>query len=329
MRSARFVILFMLCVPIAECPMVVTSSARAGVIRPASNDSALGTLGTYVTKAPDTLLDVARSYDLGFTQLMAANPGVNAWVPGTGRRITIPGSYLLPSAPRRGIVINLAEQRLFYFRPGERAVVTFPIGVGVQAASTPLGTTRVVEKEPEPTWYPPASIRSEETGLPKAVKPGPDDPLGSYALHLGWPDYLIHGTNKPDGVGRNVSHGCIRLYPEDIAKLYREVRIGTPVMVVDQPVEIAWIGDELYLEIHPDAVQSNEIDIDGSFEPAIPPHLDDLVAKAAGNQLGRINWAAVDRAARERSGIPVRITDTSEFPGPSHGAKFKGPAATG
>lgn len=282
--------------------------ARAAQFPLAPHADAIGALKSYTTKRSDTLLDVARRFDLGYTQLIAANRNVSAWAPGTGRRIKLPSFYILPYAPHEGIVVNLAEQRLFYYPPGGRTVETFPVGIGLNLNMTPLGTTRVVSKEANPTWYPPQSIRAEEPSLPGAVPPGPNDPLGDFALHLSWPSYLIHGTNLPDGIGRNVSHGCIRLYPEDIATLFHAVPVGTPVRVVNQPVEAGWIGNELYLEVHPNQQQTKTLDIDRSFKPSPPPELAAFVVAVAGNQLYRVHWSVVRLAGRERTGIPVRIT---------------------
>lgn len=267
---------------------------------------AAGAMGSYVTHASETLLDVARRFDLGYVQLMAANRGVDPWLPGDPP-IVLPSFYLLPDAPRQGIVVNLAEERLFYYVPGSRAVITMPIGIAVDRDATPLGATRVVAKERRPTWYPPASIRAEEPGLPAAIPPGPDDPLGDYALRLAWPDYLIHGTNKPDGVGRLVSHGCIRLYPEDVALLYRRVPVGTPVTIVDEPVVIRWIGDALFAAVYPTRAQAEAIETGAAPAAAPPSDLSQRVLAAAGEQSADIDWAAVERAGLERSGIPVRV----------------------
>lgn len=271
--------------------------------------TAVGTLGVHVTRSEDTLPDIARQYDLGYTQLAAANPGVDPWLPGAGRRIALPSKYLLPDGPRRGIVINLVQQRLFYFPPEGRTVETYPIGVAVEGWSTPRGTTRVVAKQVHPAWYPPPSIRKEQPDLPQMVPPGPDNPLGDYALRLGWPGYLIHGTNIPDGVGRNSSHGCIRLYPEDIERLFNKVSVGTPVRVVTDEVQAAWIGTDLYMAIYPNKDQAEQIDNNEPMTPAAPPHLRKRVAAVAGRQgVGRVDWREVEKGGRDRTGIPVRVT---------------------
>jgi len=229
--------------------------------------TAVGELRQYVIQQGDVFPDIARRFDVGYTALVAANPGVDPWVPGVGRTITIPSIYILPDAPHQGIVLNLAQWRLYYFPPGGGRVETHPLGLGVIGKTTPIGTTRIVRKEPNPTWSPPHSIRAERPELPATVPPGPDNPLGAFALRLGWPSYLIHGTNKPDGVGRNVSHGCIRLLPEDIARLFAAVTVGTPVRTVDQPVTAGWIGDGLYVQVYPSKSQTEEIDIEQPVTP--------------------------------------------------------------
>ena len=278
-----------------------------------AQDKAVGAVSSYEVRPSDTLMDVARSLDLGFTQLMAVNLGINPWLPPAGTRITVPNFYLLPNAPHQGIVIDLAAQRLYYFPPGKGVVETYPIGIGVLGAVTPVGPTQITRKEPNPTWIPPPSIRAEMPELPAAIPPGPENPLGDYALHLGWPNYLIHGTNKPDGVGRNVSHGCIRLYPEDVERLFHEVAAGTPVRVVDDEVKLAWIGDELFMEMYPSKEQSDEVDVDGTLTPVPPPpDLQTRIAAVAGDQMERVDWSIVERVARERTGVPTRITETAQ-----------------
>jgi len=288
---------------------LIVMSAAAAEFRLAAKQSAVGAIEIDVAHKRDTLMDIGRQYDLGFTQLMAVNRGVNPWSPGNGRRITIPNLYLLPDAPRSGIVINLAEQRLYYFPPGKETVETFPIGIGVLGASTPIGMTRIVAKEANPAWYPPPSIHEERPDLPRVIPAGPDNPLGAYALRLGWPTYLIHGTNKPDGVGRDVSHGCMHLYPEDIERLFHEVPVGTSVRVVNQNVKTAWIGNELFVEVHPTKDQGDELDIESTMTPVAPPaDLESRVTEAAGEQADRIDWSTVRRVGQERTGIPTQVT---------------------
>ncbi|HEX3535307.1 MAG TPA: L,D-transpeptidase family protein, partial [Stellaceae bacterium] len=265
----------------------------------------------YTVKPGEVFGDIARQFDIGYTELVTANPGVNPWVPGVGRTLTIPTTHVLPDGPRQGIVINLAQWRLFYFPPGGDRVETFPITIGFIGKNTPVGATRIVSKEPNPTWYPPASIRAEEPELPAAVPPGPDNPLGAYAMHLGWKNYLLHGTNKPDSIGRAVSHGCMRLYPEDVEKLFGEVGVGTSVRTVQAPATAGWQGDGLYVQVYPSKSQTEEIDTMQPVTPDPADGVDTVVRGAAGNYAELVDWSAVRRAARERTGIAVKIADRS------------------
>lgn len=262
----------------------------------------------HIVAKGETLLSIARRYDLGFVELRAANPGIDAWQPGAGTRLVLPTAHLLPNARRKGIVINLAEQRLYYFRRAGENVLSYPVGIGDSGWETPVGATRVRGKRTNPTWIPPTSIRAQHPDLPAAIPPGPANPLGAFALDLAWPGYVIHGTNKPAGIGRRVSHGCIRLYPEDIAQLYSMVPIGTPVAIVDQPVKLGWIGGALYLEVHPTQAQANEIEATGRIPPEGPidlvPHLASLPDLDSAN----IDWRLAQRVAAERRGVPVRIS---------------------
>ncbi len=274
----------------------------------APGQRAVGAVESIVAGSGDTLLDIARRFDLGYTELIVANPGIDPWQPGAGHRIVLPLRLLLPPGPRRGIVVALAERRLFYFPAGGGSVETFPIGVAVDGLDTPAGETRIAAKIAGPAWYPPPSILAERPDLPRRVAAGPDNPLGAYALRLGWPDYLIHGTNKPDGVGRNVSHGCLHLYPEDIARLFHEVAVGTTVRVEKEEILLDWVDGALLLEIHPDKRQADALDDGLPMTPQPPADLAAHVAAAAGDQLDRVDWATVRRAGLARNGIPVAIT---------------------
>lgn len=287
---------------------LAATGARAMTYALAPDQTLVGETGSYVTRSEDTLLDVARRNDLGYGQLMVVNRNIDPWLPGADRKVTLPGAYLLPPGPREGIVIDLAAHRLFYFPPGG-TVETYPIGIGAEAGMTPRGTTKIVAKVINPVWYPPKSIRKERPELPGKVPPGPDNPLGKYVLKLGWPSYLIHDTNKPYGVGRNVSHGCIHLYPEDIKKLFAEVRVGTPVRVVDDPIHLDWVDGELYLALPPSHSQVDEMDENQPVTPQVPPDLQARITAAAGDEADRIDWDKVGQAGEMRTGVPVRITE--------------------
>jgi L,D-transpeptidase ErfK/SrfK len=295
---------------VAFCASVLPAAAAEYPLAP--GQKVVGQIGEYVVQPGEGLNEIARKFDLGYTALAAANPGVDQFEPGAGRRLIIPSLYVLPDAPHQGIVINLAQWRLFYFPPGGDRVETYPLGLSVFGSKTPLGATSVVRKEPNPTWYPPPSIRAERPELPAMIPPGPENPLGDYALHLGWPRYLVHGTNKPDGVGRNVSHGCVRMYPADIERLFSEVSVGTPVRTVNQSAGAGWSEDGgLFVKVFPSKNQVEQIDIDSpvSSEPA--DGVDRMVRAAAGNYADAVDWDAVLQAARERTGIPVRVADKS------------------
>ncbi len=276
-----------------------TDDARDGEI--------LGQLRLHRVQKNETLIDIALKEGLGFVELRAANPGVDPWIPKVGQTLVLPTAHLLPDAPRRGIVINLAEQRLYYF-PRRRPPVTFPVGIGRAGCETPTGETRIVRKRERPTWVPPASVRAERPDLPAAVPPGPWNPLGGHALDLGWESLVIHGTNQPLGIGRRVSHGCLRLYPADIAALFDAVEVGTPVRIIDQPVKFGWSGGELYLEVHPTQTQADELEAEGRVTPEPVFGLDAKLLRAAGETAVRLDWRTIEVIARERRGIPIRVT---------------------
>lgn len=278
---------------------------------PQGFDNVVGALGVTSTEYQDTLVDIARAYDQGYDEMKLANPKVDPWLPGADTEIVIPSQFILPDAPREGIVINVPEMRLYFFpRPqaGEpRVVVTYPISVGRQDWKTPLGLTQVVAKTVNPAWYPPESIRREHAAdgdpLPKMVPPGLDNPLGQYALRLGREGYLIHGTDKPYGIGMRVTHGCLRLYPRDIERLFSEVRVGTKVRIVNQPLKLGWLNGALYLESHPPLDEDAQASADGFT------HLASRVSHAANGQ--RVDWDQLEKAASDRHGMPVPISLTS------------------
>lgn len=272
----------------------------------------------------DTFPDIARRHDIGYLELLAANPGVDPWLPGTGREILLPTDHLLPEVPRKGIVINVAEQRLYWFR-GEQGVITHPIGAGREGYSTPLGITKIVRRKEHPTWTPGTSARRDDPSLPTVVKPGPENPLGDHALYLGWPSYLIHGTNEPDGVGRRVSRGCIRLYPEDIASLFEAVPMGTPVRVIDSPVKVGWYGADLVLEAHWTLEQATQVEETGKFEAVGDGDVVERIVKLAAQvePPAKVDWPRVTAILEARRGLPVRITGE---PAPARRAAAQSPA---
>jgi len=263
---------------------------------------------SYRATHEDTLLDVARRFSLGYVEIVAANPDTDPWIPGEGTNVVLPTVHLPPDAAPEGIIINLADMRLYYFAEPGGPMQSFPIGIGREGLLTPLGSTEVVRKQKDPTWRPTARMRSENPELPEAVPPGPDNPLGNRAMYLGWPQYLIHGTNKPLGIGRRTSSGCVRMYPEDVEYLFDVVAVGTMVTVVDQPIKLSWIDDALYIEAHPTQAQSDQIEMSGTFDPILDSSVVDQVLAVAGDRAPTLDWSRIRQATLERRGYPIRIS---------------------
>lgn len=291
--------------------VVTTPDANESLPLPPYPKGALTSIGKmqiYVIDEEDTMLDVARHFRLGFTEVRAANQRLDPWSPSPGDEVIVPSFRLLPRAPQEGIVVNLAQMRLYYFQSGHKRPVTYPLGIGREGLATPVGQTTIVRKTANPIWYPTQRMRQEKDWLPAAVPAGPSNPLGTRALYLGWPTFLIHGSNKPWAIGRRVSSGCMRMYPEDILELYQSAPLGTKVTIVDQPVLVAWVGDALYLEANPSKTQGNDIEITGDH--VVKP-LDDglrkVIIDASGIDEKEIDWRAVSKAVEERAGYPVLI----------------------
>ncbi len=266
----------------------------------------VGGLYSLTLREGDTLPDVARQYGLGYDEIVAANPTVDPWVPAAGTRVLLPLQHVLPQTLREGIVLNLANMRLFYYPDREgREVYTYPAGIGQEGWETPVGRTEVVSKKAKPSWYVPASIlkEHEENGdpLPRVVPPGPENPLGDYALRLGMPSYLIHGTNKPYGVGMRVSHGCVRLYPEDIEPLFERVDVGVAVQIVDQPYLLGWQGETPYLEAHAPFEEGESLAEE--MKQSLLTRLDE----EASQRDVAIDWERVDDVLRRADGIPIPV----------------------
>ncbi|MBL1322010.1 MAG: L,D-transpeptidase family protein [Methylophaga sp.] len=265
-----------------------------------------------ISHKEDTLLDIARRFDIGYSEIVDANPDLDPWIPGGNKRVLVPNQFILPDAPHKGIVINLAEMRLYYYpkpQKGQRQqVITHPLGIGREGWTTPLGKTRIIQKKKDPTWTPPASILAEHLAkgdpLPKVVPAGPDNPLGAYAMRLGIPGYLLHGTNRPFGVGMRVSHGCIRLFPEDIEHLFGIVSVNTPVEILYQPYKAALHENKLYLEAH--AIQ-NDMDVrDGNnMTPMVS-----AILKAQDKILADDDWPFAEAIVRNHDGIVRPVNQT-------------------
>ena len=272
----------------------------------AKEDEVIGQLAFIRVQKGDTLPDIARHFSLGIDQLSEANPRVDIWVPGAEERIMLPLSHILPDSPRKGIVINLAAMRLFQFKGDSRslAVSTYPIGIGSTERPSPQGQMYVQHKTTRPTWHVPASIaedhRKKGDPLPAEVLPGPQNPLGEYALYLSKPTYLVHGTNKPYSIGLNATNGCIRLYPEDVKRLYENTPVNTPVCIVNQPYLIGQHNGAVYLEVHAPSGGRDAVELEKTYAK-----LRNIEKKSAQT----LDWRIVEEALAEARGIPVRISE--------------------
>ncbi len=270
----------------------------------AKEDDVIGRLAAIRLERGDTLPDIARHFSLGINTVSAANPGTDIWVPEAGGRILLPLSFILPDTHRKGIVINLAAMRLFYFKGNGKllAVSTFPVGVGTTQRPTPMGQMYVRRKKFRPTWYVPASIaedhRKKGDPLPAKVPPGPLNPLGEHALYLSKSGYLVHGTNKPASVGLRATNGCIRLYPEDIKRLFENTPLKTPVKIVNQPYLVGQRDGIIYIEAHTPFEESGTTELKKAYVKL------KNIEKKSGQAL---DWKKVKKAVFEARGIPVPI----------------------
>jgi len=284
------------------------------------NSDIVGYVQRVVVGKEDTLPDIARRFDVGYEEMVTANPGIDPWLPGEGREVVVPTQFVLPAAPREGVVVNVAEMRIYYYPPHKKGepqtVYTHPIGIGKVGWNTPEGSTKIISRQKDPVWVVPKSVRAEHAKdgdmLPAQVPPGPDNPLGEYEFRLGWPSYLIHGTNKPYGVGMRSSHGCMRLYPEDIAVFFDLIPIGTKVTVVNQPYLFGWRDGTLYLQ----AYVVLEDDSRGLFKDRkrllanlVNPKLgQSKLVQSISARRDEIDWDRVAALAHTPRAVPVPIT---------------------
>ena len=277
----------------------------------AVNGDVIGELALTTTVRTDTIADIARAYSQGYREMRLANPNVDPWLAGEDTEVVIPSQYVLPAGPRDGIVINVAEMRIYYFPPHHKdqaqEVATYPVSIGRQNWSTPHGATKIVGKVKGPSWTPPASIRREHAAegdiLPAVVPAGPNNPLGQYALRLGISGYLIHGTNKPYGVGMRVTHGCMRLYPEDIERVFNTVPVGTTVRIVNQPYKVGVTGTQLLVEVHPPLEEDVAA---GTFAEEFSLVMARIVPLSTTHDIS-LDWAALRGAIYRKDGVPVVV----------------------
>lgn len=284
----------------------ISAPAFAAVYPLTPDTDVVGDVSLTITKFEDSFITLAEKYDVGFEELVQANPGIDPWVPGDGATVVIPTRHILPPrAERKGIVINLSEMRLYYFPKDGKNVYTYPLGIGRERWITPLGKLTIIAKKEKPTWYVPASIQQEQKdeGLPvrTAVPPGPDNPLGEYSMRLSNHSYLIHGTNKPAGIGRRVSHGCINMYPADVEQLYAMVPNGTPVNIVHHPFKMGWKDGYLWLEAHQplhDYQHRGDYSLDG---------LKTLTSSTTRDKDVDINWTLIKQYHEHTLGVPMPV----------------------
>ncbi len=291
---------------LGSAAQVIQAATPVYLITPDSPDL-IGELGQTTTVYEDTISDLARNFDQGYREMRLANPKVDSWLPGTGTEVLVPSMYVIPKAPRDGIVINTAEMRIYYFNgkdaSGAKRLLTFPISIGREQWVTPKGRTTVVGKVKNPAWHPPKSIRKEhaEEGdiLPTVVPAGPDNPLGTHALLLGIDGYLIHGTDKPFGIGMRVTHGCIRMYPEDIVTMFNATPVGTPVYIVNQPIKVGIASGNIYLEVHPHLEEEQVAAGEELYSTAVK-----LILERVKDYDAALVWSDIKHALESPTGVP-------------------------
>jgi len=290
---------------------VVALPAQAVVWPLVEDEQVVGELITDGLRGDDTLVEMARMHNIGHFEMRAANPQLDPWLPRPGQEVVVPQLHVLPDTPREGIVVNLAERRLYYFADAwpdrDGAVVsTHPVGVGLLDRATPVTQAQVTAKVDNPAWYPNENTREwyrreKNEILPAMVPAGPENPLGEHALILDADGLLIHGTHRPAGVGMRVSQGCIRLYPESIANLIGQVPVGTRVRIVDQPARSGWRGGSLYLEVDP-AGDEPDTRHDEDVWRKLRAQLE-----ARADERAEIDWDKARSAFERADGVPVVI----------------------
>ncbi|MFZ1852180.1 MAG: L,D-transpeptidase family protein [Nitrosomonas sp.] len=298
---------------------IPSTFAQTWILPPTGVD-VFGQTKTIKISSKDTLLDIARQYDIGQAEILIANPNVDRWLPNDDDEVILPSRYIIPDVDRKGLVVNLAEMRIYYFpetKNGNKPVViTHPVGIGRMDWVTPLGISKIVEKKKDPTWIPPKSLQMDriangEQPYPSIVPPGPTNPLGKHAMRLGITggSYLIHGTIKPFGVGMRVSAGCIRMYPEDIESLFNKISTGTQVRVINEPIKLGWVLDSLFIELHPPLEEDQEKY--QNYELRVTNFINNFLSSPRNKRVENLNidQEALKKAIVEKSGIPVLISN--------------------
>ncbi len=280
---------------------------------PPEGEDVVGQIQVIKAKYEDTFAALGETHDLGYLELVAANPGVDPWLPGEGTDIILPTRHILPPGPREGIVINLPEYRLYYYPKGENVVHTFPLGIGREGWGSPVGNTRITTMISNPAWYPPQSIRDEHAAdgdpLPKVVPPGPDNPLGPYKMNLALPGYLIHGSNKKFGIGMRVSHGCFRMLNHNVLELAGLVKVGTSVRIIDEPYKFGISQGTIYLEAHT-PLQDEDIHMTLMDKHAVV--VNTLLKRDESAGVLRLDWEMVREIIAGEDGLPIRIAEKGQ-----------------
>ena len=277
----------------------------------ADENSVVGLMSVATVSEGETLSDIARMYNVGYTEVRIANTAIDPWLPREGEEVIIPDMHVLPYATRNDIVINVPEMRMYYYDDQTTSEVrSFPISVGRQDWTTPHGEMLVTGKLEAPSWYPPASIlkEHEEMGepLPRVVPAGPDNPLGGYALLLSKKGYLIHGTNKPYGIGMRVTHGCVRMYPKHVEWLFAEIETGAAVRVVNQPLKVGRINDVIFLEAHP-SLNEDRTSLSRRYINAVS-----VIRRNFGDATLKLSYHLIQQILMEQTGMPVEIGNLAD-----------------
>lgn len=294
-------------------------SAALELPLPPEGEDVVGQIQVIKAKYEDTFAAIGETNDLGYLELVAANPGVDPWLPGEGTDIILPTRFILPPGPREGIVINVAEYRMYYYPAGKNVVHTYPLGIGREGWGSPIGNTRISALTSNPAWYPPKSIREEHAAdgdpLPTVVPPGPNNPLGPFKMSLAMPGYLIHGSNKKFGIGMRVSHGCFRMLNHNVLELSKMVKVGTPVRVIDEPYKFGVSGGKVYLEAHA-PLEGDEKKLTLMDKHAVV--INTLLKRDEDARTLHLDWEMIRNIVAGEDGLPIEIADEQPVSVASH-----------
>lgn len=284
--------------------LMMTSTAFAVVYNlPANGDNVVGSNQVASLRMGDTLSTFAERNGVGYYEVLDANPGIDPLRITSGSRLLVRNQFVLPNAPKQGIVINLAELRLYYYPADSNTVAIYPVGIGRIGWQTPTGQLSVIQKKQDPDWRVPPSVAADMAKrgiiLPEVIPAGPDNPLGRYMMRLSNYTYLIHSTNRPAGVGRRTSAGCIRMYPEDAEQLFNMVPVGTKVTIVNQPFKAGWLNGQLYFEAH-SPLREQRAEYAGRYNSL----WDSAISTATADKAATVDWTKVQSLGKKQTGVP-------------------------